>query len=295
LVGDVAVKISYVCHTGLSVASTRYRIVIPANGLNKLGHHVTVGPPDLDADVVVFSKHFSQDDPDLARRARGRVAFDICDDHFDTKFRDHYTTMIDLASTITCSTETLRSRIAERTGREANVIPDPYEFPEQEPSFSPGNVPRLLWFGHVINVGTLRPLMPRLEHCKLTIITNGDLSAPRAGVEVVKWSPQSMLVGFRHCDMVIIPSNLEEHRTRVKSTNRIVESIRQGKFVSASKLPSYEQFSPWMHIGDVIEGVEWALSNPSEIVGRVKDAQGYVKTKFSPKIIANLWEEALSA
>ncbi|HST01042.1 MAG TPA: hypothetical protein VLJ84_05225, partial [Usitatibacter sp.] len=79
------------------LASARYRIVIPAQQLARLGHQVQLAslsgdawPADVRdavADAVVISKSFHAANEDLAKemKARGvRVVVDFCDDHFDS-------------------------------------------------------------------------------------------------------------------------------------------------------------------------------------------------------------------
>src|SRR5215475_14484511 len=77
------------------LASARYRAIIPAQQLARLGHQVQLaslpsgGWPqavvDAPCDVVVISKSVHADNEMLARamKARGvRVVVDLCDDHF---------------------------------------------------------------------------------------------------------------------------------------------------------------------------------------------------------------------
>ena len=79
-------------------ASTRYRVLMPALQLDRLGHQVQVAtlppgpvPPafmQLPCDVLVFSKSFRPEHASLveAQRARGaKIVADFCDDHFENR------------------------------------------------------------------------------------------------------------------------------------------------------------------------------------------------------------------
>src|SRR5258705_1514635 len=77
------------------LASMRYRVILPAQQLSRLGHAVRIAaltpngfPPGIaeaPCDVLVVSKSLDAGSVPLARamKARGaRVVVDICDDHF---------------------------------------------------------------------------------------------------------------------------------------------------------------------------------------------------------------------
>ena len=79
-------------------ASTRYRVLMPALQLDRLGHQVQIAtlpqgpvPPgflQVPCDVLVFSKSFRAEHEPLvdAQRARGaRIVADYCDDHFENR------------------------------------------------------------------------------------------------------------------------------------------------------------------------------------------------------------------
>src|SRR6187551_3407253 len=79
-------------------ASTRYRVLMPAAQLDRLGHQVQIAslPPgpvpaaflQVPCDVLVFSKSFRAEHAPLvdAMRARGtKIVADYCDDHFENR------------------------------------------------------------------------------------------------------------------------------------------------------------------------------------------------------------------
>jgi len=179
------------------------------------------------------------------------------------------------ADLITCSTEAMRQIIKKETGKDAIVIPDPYEQPEKKARISD----TLLWFGHPLNLPDLEREAPRLQGHRLIVVTNAAGAIP--------WSPANMDKAFNDAGLVIIPTG----RSIAKSANRAVESIRRGLFVVANPLPAYSDLGIWL--GDIPSGVEWALNHRGEVIKRIKYLQDYVRHQYSPQRIGKLWKTAL--
>ena len=289
--------ICFVLYAGPEMASTRYRAIVPGKVLGRRGYHVIAGEPDPNFDVFVFSKHFNPVDPETATvlKQKGKtIIYDVCDYHFEGKHRDHYLRMCDLAHVVTCTTEQMREYIKEFTDRDAEVIPDPVEFPVAKPRFDPEDPVRLFWYGNLANLDTLEPIIPQIEGLTLTVVTNRELEFNRTGSTYCRaWSPKAMFEGYLNSDIVIVPTINDNRRKLVKSHNRVSEAIRQGHYVCAGPLPSYEQFAPWMYIGDIRKGIDWALEHPDQVRENIATAQDYVADHFDPEVIGSRWEETI--
>jgi hypothetical protein len=251
-------------HWGHNLASSRYRAIIPARELKKLG----VGEG---SDWLVIGKHGWDWS---ATSGFKKVCFDVCDDHFDNVYS--YYENCKRADLVTCNSLEMARVIKEKTGVDAVFIPDPYEQPEKEPRIHD----RILWFGHASNIGDLVPWcdLPNLE-----VVSNIE--------GVTQWSPENMDAAFERAGLVIIPTG----KSMAKSGNRAIESIRRGLFVVAGYLPAYADLG--IYIGDIGDGVRWALDmdNMNEVQCRIEAAQGYVGWKYSPERIAKLWKIALES
>jgi len=266
---------------GLHVASTRYRIVIPAMQLQRLGHEIT-----KDAPIIVFNKSgVSQEVLDLYEKK----IYDVCDDNFDCPMRGpEYRRYIEEANAVTVNSECMRFIVHQKTGRVATVIPDPYEHPEWEPSWGEG----LLWFGHWTNLKDLDR-----TGLKATVLTDARNVPPGHTAEILArtphelWTHEAMDKALKSHAIVVIPTG----RAIAKSANRLIESVMAGKFVVAEPLPAYEEFSGLMWVGDMKAGVEWAQGHRDECLERVKACQAYIKKKFSPERIGLMWERLLSS
>jgi hypothetical protein len=283
-------KINYSTVANDKLASYRYRIKIPAEYLRQWGHEVTIGGPEQ-ADVGVFSKHFNVKDYEIARQpTRYRsVVFDVCDYHLDGPYREHYERMMTLADVVTVGTGEMGMMINKYLGHDVTVIEDPYEFEEKEPKYN--GCDKVLWFGHASNIAAL------LREINYGVLNGKQLmviSNPNEFIPTVPWSMQNMKQGFEECDVIIIPQQ-NTRKNRCKGANRMVESIRSGRFVIANEMPAHQQFKDWMYIGEIKEGIEWLKQNKSEVKDRITEAQKYVRQTFCPKKISNQWLSALTS
>lgn len=274
-------KISYITQGDESLASYRYRMLIPGSIIAKT-HEVFIDKvPEKNADIFIFSKHWAAD-IEFAKSVKheGFIVFDICDNHFEDQYRDHYLEMCQRAHVLTCSSEKLHKIIRKKAGKWAHVIQDPFEMPFQEASFNPGEVPKLVWFGHSSNLG---PLTNTQIVGELEIVTNCK-PKQEGPVTWTAWTPQSQIEAMNRADIVIIPQT-----NPAKGNNRLIESIRMGKFVVASSIPSYDEFRDFAYVGDIKDGVLWALENKDEVLQRIKSGQAYIEKHYSPQKIANDW------
>ncbi len=129
------------------LASARYRALIPAQQLARLGHQVQVAtlPPtgwpaklrDGAFDVLIVSKSMHTANEELARamKARGvKIVVDFCDDHFaHPQIGPHFQVLAGLADVIVASTEAMAQAVRRNVQREAIVITDPGRGPARRP------------------------------------------------------------------------------------------------------------------------------------------------------------------
>lgn len=253
-------------HFGEKLASSRYRAIIPAREIAKQG---LIGGKDW----LVIGKHGW----DWETEARGYqwVCFDVCDDHFEGKYADHYKSGVARADQVTCNSLEMSRVVYKHTGREPIVIPDPYEQPEKPPRIDD----RLLWFGHQSNLQDLVPWLDGLNN--IQVVSN----APG----VTQWSPESMDRAFDSSGLVILPTG----KSMAKSGNRAIESLRRGLFVVAGYLPAYSDLG--IYVGNIHDGIDWALTHQNEALDRIANAQAYIRTEYSPERIAQQWLTALES
>lgn len=217
-------------------------------------------------DVVVYGKHWLSI-ADLSPFKK-RV-FDVCDDHFNGPHDAYYREHIAKADLVTCNSEAMKETIRRETDHIATVIPDPYESDEQEAGYGQG----VLWYGHESNLKTIEPYRGVIDR----VLTHPE------------WSRENQVEAIKECAIVVIPTD----ERKGKSANRLIEAVRNGRFVVGGDLPSHNEFKDMMWIGDIKEGIEWVKTHPEECIKRVKQCQDYIRDRFSPEHIGQLWLETL--
>jgi hypothetical protein len=266
-------RVSFIHAGGEGWASYRYRGLLLCDELGATMN-------DYDASTLIFIKPQGPELLALAEaKHRGqRVIVDFCDDHFDWVF---YQEFLRLADLVTCPTPTMAERIKNVPfhGREAVVIPDPYEFPQEKPHCGGWNC---LWFGNAVNQPSLLRIWDDIKDYPVRVVGNFENAIP--------WSHATMLREFKDADVVLMPAT-EDY----KSANRTVEAIRQGCFVIAEPHPAINGF-PGIWIGNIKEGLEW-LKKQSVlgIQSRISLAQHYVTEEFTPKTVAAMWRNAIES
>lgn len=330
-------KISWIVHARLTrgedgsltsdQASMRYRVLTPIQEMRGAFAHrlVPLSPQTpaqnlrdaLDADILVFSKVFHDFEVGLAREAQAggaKVIFDVCDDHFQSpELGGCYRALAGLADEVVCNSPQMAAAVAPYARQPATVIEDPYEGPRGEPRFAPGEVLKLLWFGHPTNLDTLEAALgdltayARRRPLALTVLTSpsGDLTtwlraigdAAPAGfaMEARSWSLAAQWDALAACDAVVIPT-LDTARSRSKSANRMVEALWAGRPVAAQPLPAYAPFADWTPVRAALsEGLAQIAEHPARTLQLIGEAQREIAAAYDPARLAQRWAETLRA
>jgi glycosyltransferase involved in cell wall biosynthesis len=261
------------------------------------------------------------------RDARARVVFGIADDHFDDpEFAAFYREALPRCRAVTVVSQALADTVRAFTSSPVLVAPEPTEGARGTPqavaarrvaapltwlarrvglSMDHWRV-RLLWFGYPWNLPPLLALVPALERYAaryplfLTCITSAvpeTLVTPertredsRLRVHFVPWSPLVMDAAIAAADLVLIPSEYRDPRKQAKSPNRLVAGLHGGRFVVAHPLPAYAPYAGFAWIGeDLIEGIDWAVRHPREVVERIARGQAHIDARHSPEAVARFW------
>lgn len=259
--------ISFIHAGGPQMASYRYRVQIPAKSLDAEINHYP-------ADILIFAKPMPHEVA-LARRAQAeghKVVVDFCDDHFTSYW---YSDLAYSADLITCPTPTMQALIEDcyPACDFVSVVPDAYESDEMAPHCRGGS---LLWFGHKVNARSIEPFR-QLPNLRLVSNIDGD----------IPWSPEIVHMELQQADIVLMPAT-----AAYKSPNRTLEAIRMGCFVVAEPHPAINDFPIW--IGDINEGITWAQQNPEKANQMTREAQTFVREKYSPATQASAWKTALA-
>lgn len=270
-----------------------------------------------------------------ARKNGQHVVVDISDNHFEhPRYGAHFRRMVNECDLVVASTPSMAEIIRIHTPSPTHVVSDPYEGARQSPRFRPPprRAPgllwsvlktvlaggrllplRLLWFGHGSNLESVIKLLPQLNRLRdrftveLHLVTAADTGAealcerfnqdysPACKVRFSPWSVETTWRALEECDVVIIPSRLDDPAKVVKSPNRMIESIWAGRFVCANPVPSYQEFEEFAWVGqDVVGGVEWAVTHSHEVMQKLDAGQRYIARHYAPETLARQWETAFT-
>jgi glycosyltransferase involved in cell wall biosynthesis len=106
------------------------------------------------------------------------------------------------------------------------------------------------------------------------------------------WSFEKQGQIVKDCDIVLIPLPKGMPLVQVKSPNRVIDGLQQGKFVIANEgVDSYEKFKDYICLGSIKDGLNWALNNKEEVIEKIKRGQQYIEQYHSAEEIGRRWIE----
>lgn len=307
------------------LASARYRVIAPSECLAELGWQSEIVNEELSqvmggwgsavpkaGDTLVISKVFGEHSLKLAHDAKSRganVIVDFCDNFLDHPKRGPLQhALLKMADKVIVASEGMANAIKKLGYHVDAVISDPVEMPHGKPRFAPNKTLQLLWFGHAVNIDTLKAFLPHLadyankQPLHLTVVTtlpNGAADLEKIipdglSASYLPWSVGGTQKAIADCDVVIIPV-LESQFKAAKSPNRLLEVLWSGRMVVAGPLPAYLPFadSAWVS-ENLIEGIEWALANPAMVKARIAQGQADITKHFTQQAIAQDWKKIFS-
>lgn len=261
-------KVGYCVPVMPELASYRLRVAIPAQHLGLPYAVGCTGKPTF---------FFKNGNIRLAEALQS-VVYDVVNDHFKGKHAADYHGMCSIADKITVASERMAETVMHHTGRESTVIEDPYENDEVEARCVGDDV---LWFGHSANLSSVAPYLGEVN----TICSDWSKST-------VKWSQANEASALNNCAVVLMTGN-----NPGASANRVVKALRAGRYVVAPKdcADSWRELSPYIWIGDVSEGIRWALNNREDACNQIRQGQKYVAQRFAPQLIGSQWAELFAS
>jgi len=255
------------------------------------------------------------------RSAGVKLIADFSDDRTGNPLRGRFDWQIaNLADLLVASTAELAEVLRSISPVPARVIPDPVEGKRGEPretgvSAAADGPVRLLWFGHWNKVPSLAPGLAQLDRptsskcLSLVVVTAAGFGAEQVVQELDDrwrstgsacafrpWSVSAVFDELARCDAVVIPADPNNRRDAVRSHNRFTESAWAGRFVIAHPLPSYQALAEFGWVGeDLGMGLSALVADAAEARRRILAGQDYIAKHFTPRMIANAWNEALVA
>ncbi len=306
------------------LASTRYRCLVPAYAMTKLGHNINVVVANKTSiaheeeikfsDVIILSKLLYQNVEAIvkyAKKQRKKIIIDFCDSPFSSPEQMEYLPKIlNSIDFVTVSTFHMAKIASQYTSKTPVIITDPYEGQKGTPHFSIKNNLNLLWYGHSVNLDTIDAFIPLLLNSNLSITVNFHVITSETQnirdvfenintsqdnnikLSFTPWSVDAVNTALQEADIVVIPS-FDDKSKLLKSPNRLVEALWAGRIVVAHPLPSYLEFSDWAVLNtDIVEGISWCLEHPDKIEDRISQGQQYIGKNYNPETIVKIWDQA---
>lgn len=248
----------------------------------------------------------------VAKGSGCRLVIDISDYPFakGPPVPEFYSAALRTCDAVVVNSKRMGELMSPHMARHPVLIEDAILGRMGEPALAPDSRIELLWFGHPVNFPYLTARLADLARlamrkpCRVTVLTQDEFGirqwteklrrthAPSLDARFIPWSLEAMQPALSACDLVILPSDPSDPRKAGASANRLAEALNAGRLPVASPLPSYLPFSDAAWVGqDLVEGVEWALANPGEVLARIQRGQAMVAERFSAAVVGRRWRE----
>lgn len=286
-------------------ASIRFRATVPVKGSNgKMGmiHNIHDAKQD---DIIVIAKIIDIKGIKYLIDNKIKFIFDICDDKWN-KHPELYNYACKNANLITTTCVQLQEHIKGYTGKTAHIIPDPTERDFEEPKFNPGSHINFAYYGGRKSFSlfdwdkVVSMIKEVTNNFSIHVVTNKpDKAAKRLQhlrdqgiLHMNQWSFELQGQLVRECDFVLLPVPENMPLVKVKSPNRVIDGISQGRYVITNDgVESYQLLKDYIHLGSIDQGLKWALNNREQVIEKIKQGQKYIKLNHSAKEISKRWIE----
>jgi len=233
-------------------------------------------------DIVVLGRIHNEFHVDHLRDNGIRYIHDICDNKWPM-LEKLWSNTNRTATAITTTCYRLKELIESKINKEVFVIPDPTERDEEPIKFEPNPV-RLnaVYYGSAGNLKQINWSNINLKNVDLKIISN---EGP------IFWDFKTQGEFVRQSDIVLLPVNNDHEMTMYKGNNRPIDALRQGRFViTNATIPSWQLLGKFIWLGNINDGLEWAINNPKEVIKKVTEAQKFIRNNYTPEKITKEWE-----
>lgn len=260
------------------------------------------------------------------------VVADFNDDHFQHPLLGpHWQRAAGLARLCVVGSEAMGATLRRYADRPTQTVADPVGSPRREPRVFrkaagvakwltgalPGQSPRRLkfaWYGNPVNWPAMQRWADQLAELGseqpwiLWVVTRplpaieafiaefNRRHAPSALLELVPWDEESQWAVVNDADIVLIPSNPDDPKKAVKTSNRLTDALHAGRYVIASALPAYQPYAEFVALTEApLEAAQDYLTRPDAALRAIVQGQGAAIAKCSPQAIAESWHQAFTA
>jgi len=301
-----------------NLASMRLRIGPAIKGLLDHGEKVTFGEAIIGyPNKIVITKIGGNNiqsrqnqwlqQIEKAKLSGAKIFMDYTDHHlgFESNMSDFYRNVLCMVDVATTSSRRMQQNLAMHYSGDIKLLEDLIEFLPQD--VKPVNKPTtLLWFGHASNIEYLISFIKSGfktgDQIRLIILSNAAgleyfsraqlVSKAEIHIQLITWSPESLLHASKLADACIIPINNADPKKNGASSNRLITALALGLPTAAGALDSYIDFEQY-YVDINGEEFRALIEDPSKFHNRVKLAQLNVLPNFSAQGITRKWIELL--
>ena len=118
-----------------------------------------------------------------------------------------------------------------------------------------------------------------------------DLTCPiqqKLCLEFVEWT-LSMDENINNSEIIIIPL-INDKKSIVKSSNRIIDSLNMGRFIIINENNQFSEFRNFCYFGNINDGLNWLDNNQKLAISMIKKGQQYVLKKYNYKTVGDKWK-----
>ena len=259
--------------------------------------------------VLIIGKVFHSGIIDLVLEAKKMdiKIISIFDDwHFDEKFKKNIFYNLKVAknsNVVVAKTKQAINIIYKNTQIRGVVIPDCLRYKTLQINQIFCDPYNLCWFGthtnHASLIKAIEDLSKTTLKINLKIITNKIELLKNSllkidkniTLEFIEWT-LLMHEEVVESEIIIIPL-INNKKSNVKSSNRIIDSLNMGKFVIINDNEQFQEFKDFCYFGNIIEGLEWVSKNKKSATLKIKEGQKYVNKNYSLEVVSNKWKKLI--
>lgn len=249
-------KINFEPFGGIDVGSSRLRVWMLANELEKMGHTVTVNGK-LEVDIQIFQKVRNISHLRAAKEKGAFIVYDIDDNYLlaDAGTKSDVLQFLNLVDLVTVGSEKLHQDVSQYHDH-VWLFENPVDIPPNvQPKTSYNWKKHLGWFGNRCNLAPLEQL--NLKDPVITVTRNGD----------IEWQPDTIDEELKNFDLVLIPFHANEWNLS-KNANRMLKCVMLGVPFLASRTPEH------CRMLELLDLPEWLLLDNGADWGQAISAVG---------------------
>ena len=94
-------------------------------------------------------------------------------------------------------------------------------------------------------------------------------------------------------EIIIIPL-IDDNIRKVKSLNRVTESLNMGKIVICNSTSLTKDLDDYCVLGRINESIEWVIKNQELAIKKAREGREWALKNYSAKTVSSRWLELIN-